>query len=73
MTDLPMRPTPEEAEAHMRKLFEEGGFAQPDSVEFNPLTEEVLFRWDEEKLVVALDISEEACLGDDGLPYVPPV
>jgi hypothetical protein len=57
----------------MRGLFEEAGLAQPDSVEWNPLTEEVLFRWEDEKLVVALDISEEACLGGNGLPYAPPV
>jgi hypothetical protein len=62
---VPEHPTPEEAERHIRKLLEDNDMRQPDEIVYEPETDELYCRWDEEKLVVCIELSER--------PIQPPV
>jgi hypothetical protein len=51
-----MQPSPRHAvaESHFRQLIDTADLPQPDEVESTP--ESLNFRWEEQKLVVALDL-----------------
>ncbi|HEY8467971.1 MAG TPA: hypothetical protein VIL04_14335 [Solirubrobacterales bacterium] len=51
-------PTPEAAERRFRELLRENGIDQPDSVEHDPLANELVFLWEDAKLAVVLDLDD---------------
>jgi hypothetical protein len=55
-----MQPTPRhvQAESQFRRLIESNDLPQPDDVEYTH--DSVYFRWDEQKLVVAVDLDDPA-------------
>jgi hypothetical protein len=56
---VPSSPDPAEAEARMRELLASGGLAQPDEVIHDLERGELHFRWNAEKLVVILELTDE--------------
>jgi hypothetical protein len=55
-----MQPTPRhvQAEADFRRLIASHDLPEPDEVEYT--RDSVYFRWDEQKLVVAVDLDDPA-------------
>jgi hypothetical protein len=56
-----MQPTPRhrQAEADFRRMIASHDLPEPDEVEYT--LGSVYFRWDEQKLVVAVDLDDPAC------------
>lgn len=73
MDKLDQPPTPEEAEARFRALLDEGGFDQPDEVEYDPGAGELLFLWREQKVAIVIELREDPPSGLGALAPEPPV
>lgn len=58
----PDAPTPEEAERHIRKLLADNDMRQPDAITYDEGTDELHCRWDDEKLVVCIELSERPAI-----------
>jgi hypothetical protein len=58
----PDTPTPEEAERHIRKLLADNDLREPDEITYDEYTDELYCRWDDEKLVVCIELSERAAI-----------
>lgn len=60
------RPSPEEVQREFLDLLERNGLAPPDEIRYEPADNEILCFWEEQRLVVAIDL-------DDTQPIRPPV
>ena len=54
----PETPTPEEAERHIRKLLAENDMREPDEITYDEDADELYCRWNDEKLIVCIELSE---------------
>ena len=59
-------PTPEDAERRFRELLENADLRQPDEIRYEPAEDELVCFWEEEKVVIVIELSEP-------LPAMPPV
>ena len=51
-------PTPEEAERKFMELLENADLRRPDQVRYEPDADELVCRWDDEQLVVVVELSD---------------
>jgi hypothetical protein len=51
-------PTPEEAERKFIELLENADLRRPDEVRNEPEADELVCRWDDEQLVVVVELSD---------------
>jgi len=58
MSELPARPTPRQVEEHFRNLIRSEGFDQPDEVEHDPESSELVFLWHEPKVAIVIELSD---------------
>ena len=72
MSEVPVNPTPDEAEEHFRQVLADGDIEQPDDVEYDPAANELIFFWHEPKLAVVLELDSNAPLDVFSMASVQP-
>ena len=51
-------PTPEDTELKFLELLDNADLRRPDRVDYDAAADELVCRWDEEKLVVVVELSD---------------